>query len=105
MNKKEIISGLQDLIIDRESFINDNDKENIFAKDKQILEEAVKMIENSIDKSVVEKYLVEEQEKFNVYKRESKENENLKLGMWKHLGAKNMCEKILGIERNIVTLD
>ncbi len=61
--------------------------------------------ENYISREEIEKYLRDEQERFEVYKRESKTNENLKLGMWKHLGAKNMCEKILGIERNIVTLD
>ena len=61
--------------------------------------------ENYISREEIEKYLKEEQERFEVYKRESKTNENLKLGMWKHLGAKNMCEKILGIERNIATLD
>lgn len=54
MGKEKIISGLKDLIIDRESFINDNDKENIFAKDKKILEAAVKLIENSIPREVVE---------------------------------------------------
>lgn len=58
-----------------------------------------------IPKAAIEMYLKEEQERFDVYKKESKENENLKLGMWKHLGAKNMCEQILGIERNIATLD
>ena len=61
--------------------------------------------ENYISREEIEKYLKDEQERFEVYKRESKTNENLKLGMWKHLGAKNMCEKILGIERNIATLD
>lgn len=61
--------------------------------------------EKYISRDEIEKYLKDEQERFEVYKRESKTNENLKLGMWKHLGAKNMCEKILGIERNIVTLD
>lgn len=61
--------------------------------------------ENYISKEEIEKYLKDEQERFEVYKRESKTNENLKLGMWKHLGAKNMCEKILGIEKNIATLD
>lgn len=57
-----------------------------------------------IPKQKVKDYLKEEKERFEVYKRESKENESLKLGMWRHLGAKNMCEKILGIER-IATLD
>lgn len=61
--------------------------------------------ENYISKEEIEKYLKEEQERFEVYKRESKVNETLKLGMWRHLGAKNMCEKILGIEKNIATLD
>lgn len=61
--------------------------------------------ENYISREEIEKYLKDEQERFEVYKRESKINENLKLGMWKHLGAKNMCEKILGIEKNIATLD
>lgn len=61
--------------------------------------------ERYISREEIEKYLKDEQERFEVYKRESKINENLKLGMWKHLGAKNMCEKILGIERNIATLD
>ena len=61
--------------------------------------------EKYISKDEIEKYLKDEQERFEVYKRGSKTNENLKLGMWKHLGAKNMCEKILGIEKNIATLD
>lgn len=58
-----------------------------------------------IPKQKVKDYLKEEQERFEVYKKESETNENLKYGMWKHLGAKNMCEKILGIEKNIATLD
>ena len=61
--------------------------------------------ENYISRDEIEKYLKDEQERFEVYKRESETNESLKLGMWKHLGAKNMCEKILGIEKNIATLD
>lgn len=61
--------------------------------------------EKYIRRDEIEKYLKDEQERFEVYKRESETNENFKLGMWKHLGAKNMCEKILGIEKNIATLD
>lgn len=68
------------------------------------IEIVLQIIENSIPKEEVEKYLEEEQERFEVYKKESETNENLKLGMWRHLGAKNMCERILGIEK-IVTLD
>ena len=60
---------------------------------------------DSIPKQKVKDYLKEEQERFEVYKKECETNENLKFGMWKHLGAKNMCEKILGIEKNIATLD
>ena len=61
--------------------------------------------ENYIRKDKIKNYLKEEKEKYKVYKKESKTNKNLKLGMYKHLGAKNMCEKILNIEKNIVTLD
>ena len=61
--------------------------------------------ENYISKDKIKNYLKEEKEKYKVYKKESKTNKNLELGMYKHLGAKNMCEKILGIEKNIVTLD
>ena len=58
-----------------------------------------------INKQKVKDYLEEEKERFEVYKKESETNETLKLGMYRHLGAKNMCEKILGIEKNIATLD
>ena len=60
---------------------------------------------DSIPVQKVKDYLKEEKERYEVYKKESETNETLKLGMWKHLGAKNMCEKILGIEKNIATLD
>lgn len=72
---------------------------------EEAIETVLNYIENSIPKEVIEKYLKEEQEHFEIYKKESKTNENLKMGMWKHLGAKNMCERILGIGINIVTLD
>ena len=58
-----------------------------------------------INKQKVKDYLEEEKERFEVYKKESETNETLKLGMYRHLGAKKMCEKILGIEKNIATLD
>lgn len=42
---EEIVSGLQDLVLDRESFINDkSDKENIFVRDKEILQDAINLI-------------------------------------------------------------
>lgn len=59
MNKEKIILGLKDLIGDRESFITDNDEDNIFVQDKKILEEAVNYIENSIPISVVEEKIEE----------------------------------------------
>jgi len=81
--------------------------ENIFGNVPfETIEKIQKYVqEKYISRDEIENYLKDEQERFEVYKRESKTNENLKLGMWKHLGAKNMCEKILGIEKNIVTLD
>lgn len=80
-------------------------EENIKADMKEIIERYYTANEECIPKQKVKDYLKEEQERFEVYKKESKTNENLKYGMWKHLGAKNMCEKILGIEKNIATLD
>ena len=81
--------------------------ENIFGNVPfETIEKIQKYVqEKYISRDEIENYLKDEQERFEVYKRESKTNENLKLGMWKHLGAKNMCEKILGIEKNIATLD
>ncbi len=75
-------------------------------KDKRVVYiDTPEFAENYIPKQKVKDYLKEEKERYEVYKKESETNETLKLGMWKHLGAKNMCEKILGIERNIATLD
>lgn len=81
-----------------------NAKELVITKEqaKGIIKE---LEQDYVPKAVIEIYLKEEREKFNTYKKESKENESLKLGTWKHLGAKDMCERILGIERNIATLD
>lgn len=75
-------------------------------KDKRVVYiDTPEFAENYIPKQKVKDYLKEEKERYEVYKKESETNETLKLGMWKHLGAKNMCEKILGIEKNIATLD
>ena len=60
--------------------------------------------ENRISKKKIEKYLAEETERYKVYKKEVDKNENLRPQLWNHLGRKNMCEKILGIEKT-VTLD
>ena len=91
----------------RRSLMTNEEFEEIFGNVPfENIEKIQKYIkENYISKEEIEKYLKEEQERFEVYKRESKVNETLKLGMWRHLGAKNMCEKILGIEKNIATLD
>lgn len=64
----------------------------------------VNYIDNSIPKEVIENYLKDEKQKFDVYKKESEQNENLKGQIWYHMGAKNMLERILGIEK-LVTLD
>ena len=91
----------------RRSLMTNEEFEEIFGNVPfENIEKIQKYIkENYISKEEIEKYLKEEQERFEVYKRESKVNETLKLGMWRHLGAKNMCEKILDIEKNIATLD
>lgn len=85
----DIIGRGEELIINREQA-------------KGIIKE---LEQDYVPKAVIEIYLKEERKKFNTYKKESKKNESLKLGTWKHLGAKDMCERILGIERNIATLD
>ena len=46
MNTRQIIEGLKDLVSDRESFIIENtEKDNIFRKDKEILDEAIQKLE------------------------------------------------------------
>lgn len=85
--------------------IKELEEENrIFALEGSRVKLKLHIEKNYISKQEIKDYLKEEEERYKVYKRESEANETLKLGMWKHLGAKNMCEKILGIE-NIATLD
>ena len=60
---------------------------------------------DTIRKDILEEYLKEAQEKYEVYKRESKDNENLKPQMWLHKGEVNMLEIILDKPRKLVTLD
>ena len=64
-----------------------------------------KEMENFVSKRKLENYLKEAQEKYEVYKRESKDNENLKPQMWVHKGEVNMLEIILDKPRKLVTLD
>lgn len=92
-----------------QNIIQDKDQEIIELNQKCILEKVAKeeveeLLENSISKDKVKEFLEIEQERFNVYKKESDKNENLKGQMWHHMGAKNMCERLLGIEK-LVTLD
>ena len=57
MTDEQIITGLKDLIKDRESFINKedkSDKDNIFIRDKEVLEKAIETIQEK-DKEI-EKY-------------------------------------------------
>lgn len=77
---------------------------NIAEKKVQAIETVLQALENSVSKDVIREHLEIEQERFNVYKKESETNENLKSGMWHHMEAKNMCERLLGIEKT-VTLD
>lgn len=64
-----------------------------------------KEIENSVSKDKIEEYLKEAEEKYQVYKKGVKDNEALKSGMWKHLGEVDVLKRILGKQRNVVTLD
>lgn len=45
MTLKEIIDGLNELILDRESFIEKDDPDSIFAHDAELLREAVKILQ------------------------------------------------------------
>ncbi len=45
MTLKEIIDGMNELILDRESFIEKDDPNSIFAHDAELLREAVKILQ------------------------------------------------------------
>lgn len=45
MTLKEIIDGLNELILDRESFIEKDDPDSIFAHDAEVLRETVKILQ------------------------------------------------------------
>lgn len=70
-----------------------------------LIEKQQKEIENSVSKEKIEEYLKEAEEKYQVYKKGVKDNEALKSGMWKHLGEVDVLKRILGKQRNVVTLD
>ena len=102
----EEIEAIYHILSERETDKKKIDKlEKINRNLKYLYDDCCKCLVESIDKQKVKDYLEEEKERFEVYKKESETNEILKFGMYRHLGAKNMCEKILGIETNIATLD
>ena len=70
-------------------------------RNKKAYKTVLQALENSIPKKKIEEYLAEETEKYKVYKKEVDKNENLRGQLWHHMGAKNMCEKILGIEKTV----
>ena len=83
-------------------FIEENKSRKIILH--TAIEILLQELENSISKYKVREQLDIEIERFNVYKKASDENENLKNRLWYHMGMKNMCERLLGIEKT-VTLD
>ena len=60
--QEKIISGLNDLIRDRESFITDEDeKDNIFVQDKTILIEAIELIKEQQEEiELIKEYVHQE---------------------------------------------
>lgn len=100
LNKKELEEAIKILKYQ----INMKDTDVFITPNLEAIEIVLNYIDNSIPKEVIENYLKDEKEKFEVYKKESENNENLKGQMWHHMGAKNMCERILEIEK-LVTLD
>lgn len=62
-------------------------------------------LHNSVSKNKIENELEIATKKYKDYKKELENNPNLSMQTWKHYGEKCMCEKLLGIEKNIVTLD
>lgn len=60
MTKKEVIGGLYSLVLDRESFITDKTEEDdVFVEDKKILLEAIKLIQYSVPKQIIQEELKE----------------------------------------------
>lgn len=58
-----------------------------------------------IPKSKLQELLKNAEEKYQTYKKGVDKNESLKFGMWRYLGQVQILKDILGISRNIVTLD
>lgn len=58
--------------------------EQKYILEKVAKEEVEELLENSVSKDIIRKYLEEEQQRYNVYKKELKENDNLKSGLWRH---------------------
>ncbi len=101
-NKEKDIKNYEEMYDEDERKISNlRWKNEIYVKSIKSYKES---LDNSIPKKKIEEYLEEETEKYKVYKKEVDKNENLRGQLWHHMGAKNMCEKILGIEKT-VTLD
>ena len=91
----------KEMDIEKWKEIHDEDEEKIRELNNKICHLEFEL-ENSISKKKIEEYLAEETEKYKVYKKEVDKNENLRGQLWHHMGAKNMCEKILGIEKKVI---
>ena len=76
-----------------------------FRKEAEAIEMVLKALDNSISKDILNEYLVEAQERYDVYKNAVKENEDLRNGVHRYLGQVELLKRILGIPINYVTLD
>lgn len=90
--------------------------ENLINRNKELEEELEQRIEQKvldyryvdkemISKDILEKYLKEVKEKYQVYKKEVKNNDNLKPQFFKLSGEIDVLEKILNKPRKVITLD
>lgn len=72
MTVKEVIDGLTELISDRESFIEKDDPDSIFAHDAEVLREAIKLINatQGIEPRKAPKHSEGQQGKIIVYYRD-----------------------------------
>ena len=84
--------------------------ENLINRNKTLEKEiklmkSVNLEDNYIPKSKVKELLSQAEERYQTYKKGVDENENLKFGTWRYLGQVQILKDLLGISRNIVTLD
>ena len=107
MNKEELkaVEQVKKLLENATPFNMPPSRYNTLKTLLNLTEKQQKEIENSVSKEKIEEYLKEAEEKYQVYKKGVKDNEALKSGMWKHLGEIDVLKRILGKQRNVVTLD